>query len=102
MAVLFTPGSRVLSRALSCVEGAGISACVHVRAHAWVCEIEAPGYLGPNTYVGFSMARRAQGHSGSPNQRAASFIGNQSCQLLDRPVLLCDWLICSDAGVSQS
>lgn len=66
MAALFTPGSRVLSRALSCVEGAGMSVCVHVRAHAWVCEIEAPGYLGPNAYVGFSMARHAPGHSGSP------------------------------------
>lgn len=51
---------------LSCVEGAGMSACVHVLAHAWVCEIEAPGYFGPNAYVGFSMARRAPGHSGSP------------------------------------
>lgn len=80
MAALFTPGSRVLSRALSCVEGAGMSVCVHVRAHAWVCEIEAPGYLGRNAYVGFSMARHAPGHSGSPRHtetRTLTYIHNQ-------------------------
>lgn len=92
-----------------CWGGRNVSACVCVRAHAWVCEIEAPGYLNPNAYVGFSVARRAPGHSGSPRntythtQSTHCFLyGNQSCQLPDRPTLLCDWLICSDVGVSQS
>lgn len=52
MAVLFTPGSLVLSRALSCAEGGrNVSVCVHVQVHAWVCEREAPGYLGPSAHV---------------------------------------------------
>ncbi len=53
MAVLFTPGSLVLSRALSCGEGAGmcLRACVHVQVRACVCEREAPGYLGPSAHV---------------------------------------------------
>lgn len=34
-----------------CWGGRNVSVCVHVQVHAWVCEREAPGYLGPSAHV---------------------------------------------------
>ena len=108
MAVLFTPGSLVLSRALSCAEGAGmcLRACTRKCVHA--CVKERPLATSARVHMlGFSVARRALGHFGSHRhthtQSTCRFLyGNRSCQFPDRLVLQYDWLICSDVGVSQS
>lgn len=81
MAVLFTPGSLVLSRALSCAEGAGMCLRVCVRKCVHACVKEWPLATAARVHMlGFSAARRALGHfeahrhTHTHNQRAASFM----------------------------
>lgn len=107
MAVLLTPGSLALSRALSCAEGAGMCLCVSMCKCMHECVKERPlATLAQVHMLGFSVARRAPGHFRSHRhthtQSTCCFLyGNQSCQLPDRLMLRYDWLICSDVGVSQ-
>lgn len=108
MAVLVTPGSLVLSRALSCAEGAGMCLCVCMHKCLRACVKERPLATTARVHMlGFSASRRALGHFGSHRrthtQSLCSFLyGNQSCQLPDRLTLQYDWLIGCDVGVSQS
>lgn len=108
MAVLLTPGSPVLSRALSCAEGAGMCLRVYMRLCVHACVKQRPLANSAQVHMlGFSVARRALGHFESHRhthtQSTCCFLyGNRSCQLPDRLMLRYDWLICSDVGVSQS
>lgn len=115
----------LLPRALSCAGAVGggclrvcACVCVNARVYAWLCEIEAPGYLGTErTCWGFLRPdvpqvtldladthtyARTHAHTHAHTQSARHFLyGNGSCQLPDRQTLPYDWLTFSDVGVSQ-